>query len=459
MSFLPFVFCYHATKMEMPQLQLLDEHGRTYAHMSGTDIELPEFIFSDLNEGPLHPGLEINKCSPQLENTHQNASSVVNSRIYAPNEVIEKGKGHLSGPESVLQSLQDIEGADYEFDCSVILPPPLNDRVIDPTALKGTWDEKDSTTRTGTPPFEYVDDGVQDDILDLQPLVEPYNNLNGRNLFSVHDTGFESTPNHGSVAAQSSVGFEPNQVFQGVRDDFFAELDITGMVSGAITQPSSVEIPDNVVDQAGGGSDNLVYDNREAPPFSSVSPEKEFPRFNNTAASQVNSLQTGADGEMNGSSELLPNGYGNMVRENETGFTATANVLDEVRFGEFVSQPAIVPSLPVDSLPVQGTGRKRRAAPVTSSNREAKKSRTKVQDLDPALVHVCTVEGCNRKFAKKYNLKIHLRRHNGDLPFLCEYSGCSKRFMWLSSFSRHQRVHESKQHKKRKLHELGGRWR
>lgn len=71
-----------------------------------------------------------------------------------------------------------------------------------------------------------------------------------------------------------------------------------------------------------------------------------------------------------------------------------------------------------------------------------KKKRTRVEDLDPSEVHLCSFDDCRKKFAKKYNLKIHERRHRGDLPFLCPQ--CAKKFMWQSSFERHLKVHESR---------------
>lgn len=71
-----------------------------------------------------------------------------------------------------------------------------------------------------------------------------------------------------------------------------------------------------------------------------------------------------------------------------------------------------------------------------------KKKRTRVEDLDPSEVHVCSFDDCRKKFAKKYNLKIHERRHRGDLPFICPQ--CAKKFMWQSSFERHLKVHESR---------------
>lgn len=71
-----------------------------------------------------------------------------------------------------------------------------------------------------------------------------------------------------------------------------------------------------------------------------------------------------------------------------------------------------------------------------------KRRRTRVEDLDPSDVYVCSFEDCRKKFAKKYNLKIHERRHRGDLPFICPQ--CAKKFMWQSSFERHLRVHEAR---------------
>lgn len=91
------------------------------------------------------------------------------------------------------------------------------------------------------------------------------------------------------------------------------------------------------------------------------------------------------------------------------------------------------------SSKTQGNGS---TAEEDGGQKRQKKKRTRVEDMDPAEVHVCRVADCNKKFAKKYNLRIHERRHRGDLPFMCPK--CSKRFMWLSSYERHLRVHESR---------------
>eukprot|EP00172_Hildenbrandia_rubra_P000231 Plantae.Rhodophyta-Hildenbrandia_rubra.ctg11030.p1 GENE.Plantae.Rhodophyta-Hildenbrandia_rubra.ctg11030~~Plantae.Rhodophyta-Hildenbrandia_rubra.ctg11030.p1 ORF type:complete len:421 (-),score=65.74 Plantae.Rhodophyta-Hildenbrandia_rubra.ctg11030:303-1565(-) len=78
-----------------------------------------------------------------------------------------------------------------------------------------------------------------------------------------------------------------------------------------------------------------------------------------------------------------------------------------------------------------------------------KSVRARVADLAPDQIHCCPYEGCPKRFAKKYNLKIHVRRHTGELPFTCNVLGCSKRFMWHSSFLRHQRSHERRRRKRR----------
>lgn len=78
-----------------------------------------------------------------------------------------------------------------------------------------------------------------------------------------------------------------------------------------------------------------------------------------------------------------------------------------------------------------------------------KRTRTRTKDMDPSLVHTCPT--CGKKFAKKYNQKIHQRRHQGDLPFVCDYENCGKGFMWRSSFLRHLKTHESRPERPRKV--------
>lgn len=102
--------------------------------------------------------------------------------------------------------------------------------------------------------------------------------------------------------------------------------------------------------------------------------------------------------------------------------------------------------LPVQNLaPVHSTDKSKDNKGARSGR---KRTRTRTEDMDPSLVHTCPT--CGKKFAKKYNQKIHQRRHQGDLPFVCEYDGCGKGFMWRSSFLRHLRVHEDNPDRPRK---------
>lgn len=55
------------------------------------------------------------------------------------------------------------------------------------------------------------------------------------------------------------------------------------------------------------------------------------------------------------------------------------------------------------------------------------------------------VPGCNSTFTRHFNLKGHLRSHNDERPYKCEYEGCPKAIVGFArqhDCKRHMLLHE-----------------
>lgn len=53
----------------------------------------------------------------------------------------------------------------------------------------------------------------------------------------------------------------------------------------------------------------------------------------------------------------------------------------------------------------------------------------------------CPVEECGKLYAKASHVRAHLRRHSGEKPYCCTWSGCSWRFARSDELARHRRSH------------------
>ena len=65
---------------------------------------------------------------------------------------------------------------------------------------------------------------------------------------------------------------------------------------------------------------------------------------------------------------------------------------------------------------------------------------------DPKFVnvklHKCYAQpGCEKSFSKIAHLKAHIRCHNNERPFICDWRGCGKTFVRPDELKRHAWIH------------------
>ena len=48
---------------------------------------------------------------------------------------------------------------------------------------------------------------------------------------------------------------------------------------------------------------------------------------------------------------------------------------------------------------------------------------------------------CDSAFKLKYNLKVHMRVHNNEKPYICTYPGCFAKFAQKNNLNSHSKIH------------------
>ena len=77
---------------------------------------------------------------------------------------------------------------------------------------------------------------------------------------------------------------------------------------------------------------------------------------------------------------------------------------------------------------------------MSSADSEAKKRKNSQRIFDPKIKeYECPMSDCRKRFTEKGNMKVHVRTHTGEKPFICRI--CAKKFNCFGNCRDHERRH------------------
>ncbi|KAA8497988.1 Zinc finger protein [Porphyridium purpureum] len=96
---------------------------------------------------------------------------------------------------------------------------------------------------------------------------------------------------------------------------------------------------------------------------------------------------------------------------------------------------------PSDRLDVVAVGVPAPQSPQRGQGSQLQGGVTKKSVATPPQKFVCPSAGCLMEFTRRDNMKVHMRRHTGEMPYKCFYPDCSRMFKWKSSLNHHIGTH------------------